>query len=156
MRSRVRVLPATLLAACAAPARLPPGDLPYERQVAGCWIERAGAQRAITMRLLRARDGAKVIAGRWRADIRVYGPRGQVPERAAYDLAPGADGGWEFCAVENPVWSGARCRPAFFGAGQARDGGWVELLGSREAVRVIYESEGGAIVIFEGRRDGCD
>ncbi len=132
-----------LLSACVT--AIPAPRSPAER-VAGCWIDRAGAN-TVTMRWLpEARPG--VLAG----NLLEYAPDAAQNRTARYTLEP-REGHQVMCSHWQPE---PICWKVAEGEEGSLEGGRVFIDASDEGLRIAVFSAGVEDVIFEGRRDGCD
>jgi hypothetical protein len=131
-----------VLAACATSAE----EKPPPERVAGCWINRdAGAS---TMRWLPDRARPGVLAG----SLIVYGQTG-VTSSSRYSLEPSGDG-WSLCEID--AGAATRCWQVAQGQGGSLEGGRVFIDAHGDRLRIAVIGDGPEMVIFHGRRDGCD
>ncbi len=131
------------LVACASfePARPPP------ERLAGCWINRdAGVS---TMRWLPAQERAGALAGH----ALVYGQAG-VRSSAHYTLEP-SQAGWSLCELD-AAGAAARCWEVAEGQSGSLEGGRAFIDASGDRLRISVLGDGPEMLIFQGRRDGCD
>lgn len=140
MRSLVAAL---LLAACATGAPPPPAT-----RVAGCWINRDAG--AVTMRWLANPERPGALLG---ARIQ-YGQAG-AERRTRFSLEPSGQG-WALCELDSEAAAATRCWQVAEGEGGSLEGGraFIDTHGDRLRIEVI--GAGPALLIFQGRRDGCD
>lgn len=141
-----RLIPALLLAACAATSSAEPPA--YLR---GCWIERRDPE-TVTMRWFPERERP----GAWLGDMHIYAARDGV-EALQFRLQS-SPRGFFFCPLDPAMPHGPPCRAAFFGAGHVDEdgGGWVEIRAGTERLTIALRDREESHVIFNGARDGCD
>lgn len=139
----MRVAAACLLLAACATAGVPK---PPPERVAGCWISRESV--VSTMRWLpdASRPGA-LVGSRLQ-----YAAGG--PIRTRYSMEPSA-AGWSFCEIDD-AGAASRCWLVAEGQGGSLEGGrvFIDAYGDRLHINVI--GDGSDLLIFRGRRDGCD
>lgn len=141
-------LAALLMTACATAAAVRPDA----SALRGCWIERKGdAGEFVTTQRWSARGDV------WQGVQLFYAP-GVAPDPATgWELRPEGDG-YRLCQIEFAMASGPPCFRAFFGPGRVIDDEteWAELDVDPEHLRIAYVTSGQRVILFDGRRDGCD
>ncbi len=136
------VLLVVLLAACATPPELTPGE-----SVRGCWISRGDAETT-TIRWLP--DSS--TPGRLRGDLFVYGASGPGG-RQQYTLQELPEG-WTFCDLAEGITPA--CRLVAMGHEGDLGDGRVFIDAHRDKLRIALAEPTGERIVFEGARDGCD
>jgi hypothetical protein len=139
----MRVLLAVLLsAACATVGAASPAE-----RVAGCWIARADAGGATTMRWL----PDVLTPGALRGDKLVYSGGGAT-QNEAYRLEPNGES-WSLCQIED---TGERCWQVAVADEGSLEGGRAFIDVHRETLRITIVGDGADRTVFQGARDGCD
>lgn len=142
----LRAALAALLAAACASASAPDA---VPQALRGCWIERRGAD-TITMRWFPAEHGD------WRGDLLHYAPDAD-PEPQVFRIVAAAgereQWGWALCPEAHPT--DPPCRALSFG-GVGLDVVGAEIRVTGDALRLALVDSGQRLLLFDGRRDGCD
>lgn len=135
------VLACALLAACATAPAPPP------QRLAGCWANRDVG--AVTMRWYADTSRPGALRGA-KLEYRQAGP----PVRTAYALEP-SEVGWSFCEL-GVDGAATRCWRVAQGESGSLDGGRVFIDAHGDRLRIAVVGDGPELVVFHGRRDGCD
>lgn len=140
----MRIVAASLLlAACATgPARTPP------ERVAGCWINRDLS--VATMRWLPDPAASSALRG-----VRHEFDQAQAPTITRYSLEPSGDG-YALCELDAEGEAATRCWQVAQGEGGSLEGGRAFIDAHGDRLRITVLGAGAELLIFQGRRDGCD